>query len=49
MAANDAQVLVDAAIVACITEGLDINVAVSQAINKQLPSGGALDPNSPAA
>jgi len=49
MAASDAQQLVDAAVAACISEGLDINVAVAQAINKQVPSGGPLDPNAPAA
>ena len=49
MAASDAQQLVDAAVAACISEGLDINVAVAQAINKQTPSGGPLDPNAPAA
>ena len=48
MAASDAQALITAAVRACIAEGLDVNLAVSNAYNEITPSGGALDPNSPA-
>ena len=49
MTASNAQALMDAAVASCIANGLDIQVAVTQAINKQTPSGGPLDPNAPAA
>jgi hypothetical protein len=41
----NAQALMNAAVAAAIAEHLDIQVAVAQAINVQVPSGGPLDPN----